>query len=435
MPTALKGAAIPGRGGGATRLTIGRLSERGEGVAEGPEGVVFIPYALPGDIILAEVENGRGTLVEIVQPGPSRIPPHCPYFTRCGGCAVQALEADAYAAWKRDLVAAALRRAGVPAEVAGLVDAHGEGRRRATFHARFPGGRPAAGFMRARAHDIVEIDACPLLAPSMAGALPLARALTQALAGSGKPLDILVTATAAGMDADVRGHRPLGDSQRKAIIRAGLKHDPARLTNHGETVLMLREPVLRIGKAAVVLPPGAFLQATEAGEIALGERVCAYAAGAKRAADLFSGVGTFALRLAEFAAVEAFDQDEAALSAQARAARTAALRPVKVAQRDLFRRPLTPAELEPYDAVVFDPPRAGAEAQSRALAASAVPVIAAVACNAQTFARDAAILCSGGYELSCVEPIDQFRHSSHVEIAACFRRAQPSRRKRRPLLG
>jgi len=267
------------------------------------------------------------------------------------------------------------------------------------------------------------------------GALPVARALVRTLAASGKPLDILVTATASGLDVDLKGHGPLNDVQRQCLVRVALEHDLARLSNHGEIVISQRTPMLAMGKATVAPPPGVFLQATEAGEEALVARVCAHVARAGRIADLFSGVGTFALRMAEFATVDAFDLEEAALSALAKAACVKGLRQVAVSPRDLFRRPLGPLEVERYDAVVFDPPRAGAEKQALVLSASAVPLVVAVSCNAQTFARDAAILCAGGYEIARVEPVDQFRHTPHVEIVAGFRRRTQAPRKNRRLLG
>ncbi|HMF07046.1 MAG TPA: class I SAM-dependent RNA methyltransferase [Methylocella sp.] len=416
------------------KLTIDRLGERGEGVARTPDDMVFVPYALAGETISAEIDRSRGKLVEVIAPSPDRIAPHCRYFSHCGGCAVQTLAAPAYARWKRDLVVDALRHAGLTAEVLDLVDAHGHGRRRATFHARYPEDRPAIGFMQARAHKIVEIDSCPLLTPSLENALPVARAIGEALAAAKKPLDILVTATASGLDVDVKGHGPLDDAQRQALVGIALAHDLARLSNHGDIIVTKHTPLVGVGKAMVALPPGAFLQATEAGEEALATRVCAELAGARRIADLFSGIGTFALRLAEFAAVTAFDLDKGALSALAKAAHTAQFKPVKAARRDLFRKPLSPKELENFDAAVFDPPRAGAESQARALAASSIPLVAGVSCNAKTFARDAAILCGGGFELIHVEPIDQFRHTPHVEIVACFRRLRPPQRRRRSLL-
>jgi 23S rRNA (uracil1939-C5)-methyltransferase len=196
-----------------------------------------------------------------------------------------------------------------------------------------------------------------------------------------------------------------------------------------------RPPLIAMGRAMVALPPGAFLQATEAGEAVLAAKVCGPLAGANRIADLFAGVGTFSLRLAEFAQAHAFDLEVPPLEALAKAARVEGLRPVSVEARDLFRRPLGPLELASFDAVVFDPPRAGAEEQARALGGSTVPVVIAVSCNVQTFARDAAILCAGGYQLERVEPIDQFRHSAHVEIVGTFRRPSTKLRRPRRLLG
>jgi 23S rRNA (uracil1939-C5)-methyltransferase len=421
--------------GFSTKLTIDKLGTRGEGVAQGQDGLIFVPYALAGETIVADVDGSRGTLVEVLTPSPHRIAPFCRYFSRCGGCAVQTLAADSYARWKRDLVTSALRRAGLTNEVSDLADAHGAGRRRATFHARFAWGRPTTGFMQARAHEIVEIQACPVLAASMDGALPAARAIAQAFAASGKPLDILVTATASGLDVDLKGHGALGEAETQALVRLGLAHDLARLSNHGTIVVSRRTPMLVMGKAMVAPPPGVFLQATEAGEEALVARVCAHVARVRRIADLFSGVGTFALRMAEFAKVDAFDLDEAALKALAKAARVEGLRQVAVSPRDLFRRPLDPLEVERYDAIVFDPPRAGAEKQALALGTSKVPLVVAVSCNPQTFARDAAILCAGGYEMTRVEPVDQFRHTPHVEIVAGFRRRTQGPRKNRRLLG
>jgi 23S rRNA (uracil1939-C5)-methyltransferase len=422
------------------RLSIERLGQRGEGVAKTESGRVFVPYALPGEVVLADVEDGHGRLVEILEPSPQRVPAFCRYFTKCGGCAVQTLGASAYAEWKRGLVVHALAQAGVEAEVGALVDAHGEGRRRATFHARMlrdgrGENRAEIGFMRARAHEIVEIEDCPLFSPSMGGALAAARHLAELLAPMGRPLDIVVTATDAGLDIDLRGTGALAANIRQALIEAALRHDLARIANHGEAIIERRKPFLMMGTAEVVPPPGAFLQATTAGEDELAARVCAAVAGSRRVLDLFSGIGTFALRLAEKAEIHAVDADAPAMAALERAARSAAgLHRVSVERRDLFRRPLMGGELDGFEAAVFDPPRAGAEMQSRALAVCNLATLIAVSCNAQSFARDAGLLIAGGYRLESVAPIDQFRHSQHIEIISIFRRT-PVRKRNRRLLG
>ena len=310
-----------------------------------------------------------------------------------------------------------------------------QGRRRATFHVRYGRGAIHVGFMKARAHEIVDLDACPVLAPSMKAAISAARAIAKALQTSAKPLDILVTATRTGFDIDIKGHGPLAEQEFAALTSVADAHDIARLSNHGLLVVERRMPVIKIGLADLVLPPGAFLQATEAGEAALAEAVTSAFASVRRGLDLFAGVGTFSLRLAERISMHAVDSDEAALAALARACREQPkLRPVSTECRDLFRRPLTGAELAPYDGVVFDPPRAGAEAQAQALAGSAVPLVVAVSCNPATFGRDLAILCAGGYAIESVTPFDQFRSSPHVEMIGILRRSPKKPRPNRRLL-
>lgn len=412
-------------------LLIERLGNRGEGVARTEQGLVFVPYALEGETVIAETNGERGRLVDIVAPSPDRIEPFCPHYGLCGGCAVQTLAPEPYARWKRGLVETALRNAGLDMEVAPLIDAHGEGRRRVTFHARMDNGAARVGFMQARSHDIVEIDACPLLEPGLDRALFVARALAQALAARGKPLDIVVTDTLNGLDVDIRGAGALDEGEMRALLALSTTLDLARLANHGRLVALRRPPTIAIGETLAVPPPGAFLQATSAGERAIAALVKSAIPSAKRVADLFCGSGAFALRLAARARVLAVDGDAPAIDALAHAARANdALRPIETETRDLFRRPLGADELDRFDAVVFDPPRAGAQAQARAIAKSKVRRIVAVSCNAQSFARDAETLLKGGYVARAVTPIDQFRSSPHVEIVAVFERGtKPAARR------
>jgi 23S rRNA (uracil1939-C5)-methyltransferase len=408
------------------RLTIWRLGHRGDGIVDGPGGPIYVAGVLPGETVEVEAVPGhpdRRALLRIERPNAERIAPICPHFGVCGGCAVQHWHAAPYREWKRGLVVEALRQAGVDAPVAALIDAHGAGRRRATFHAR----RSAhdvleVGFAAARAHRVVAIESCPILAKSLDGALPAAWAIAEALRPNKKSLDIQATATDAGLDIDIRGSGPLTAPLTAALARIAAAHDLARLTRHGELVAQSRAPTLRIGPAIVPLPPAAFLQATAEGEAVLSRLVVSACADAARIADLFCGIGPFALRLAARARVVAVDHDGAALAALKRAAASApGLKPVEVQERDLFKDPLATAEfLRRFDAVVFDPPRQGAQAQACALAASGVPLIVAVSCNPATFARDAAELLRGGYRLVDVTPVDQFRYSAHVEIVARF---------------
>ena len=409
------------------RLTIARLGRRGDGIADTPDGQVFVPFALPGEIVEADAWPGhpdRRLPIKIEQASAERIGPICPHFGVCGGCSLQHWMTAHYRDWKRGLVLESLSQAGLDAPLDDLVDAHGEGRRRAVLHAR-RGQRDVlkVGFAAPRAHQIVAIDRCPILAPSLAGALAAAWAIAETIEAMRKPLDIQVTASESGLDVDLRGSGPLTAAATAALARVASEHKLARLTRHGEIAVQRAAPVVTMGRAKVTLPPGAFLQATAAGEATLAALVLAHCGNAQRIADLFAGVGPFALRLAERARVTAVDSDRDAVAALKRAAETTqGLKPVAAEARDLFRRPLTANELKPFECVVFDPPRQGAEAQARALAVLAVPVVVAVSCNPATFARDARILVDGGYRLTHVTPIDQFLYSPHVEIVARLER-------------
>ncbi len=257
------------RAGMTERLTISRLGHRGDGIAETPDGLVYVPYTLPGEMVEVEVVPGhpdRRHLLRVESASPERIQPVCPHFGICGGCQTQHWDFARYRDWKRSLVVEALRQAGLDAPVGELIDAHGEGRRRAVFHARGAShGVLEVGFAAWRAHHIVGIDRCPVLAPSLDGALPAAWAIAEAI-GPGKPLDIQVTATDAGLDIDVRGSGPLGARHTAALARLAETHRLARLTRHGELIVQRIVPTVRMGKATVALPPGAFLQATAEGE-------------------------------------------------------------------------------------------------------------------------------------------------------------------------
>jgi len=405
-------------------LTIARMGHRGDGIADMPEGPVYVPYALPGETVRVERTGERARVLKVLAPGAERIDPICLHFGVCGGCAVQHWEFARYREWKRQTVEQALAHAGVQATVADLVDAHGAGRRRATLHAR-RGGRKtlSIGFAGRRSQAVVPIDRCPVLDPALERVFVIAARLADALEASSKPLDVQFTKTLSGLDVDVRGSGPPDAATIARLGQIAAEEKLARLTRHGELMAQLAEPAIMIGRARVALPPGAFLQATEAGEAALAERVLAAAEGAKRIADLFSGVGTFALRLAEGAPVTAFDADEPAVAALARAAAlTQGLKKIDIQARDLFRRPLLTFELDPFDVIVLDPPRQGAEAQMRTLSSSKVRRIIYVSCDAATFARDAKLLAAGGYKLGEVVPVDQFRYSPHVELVGAFAR-------------
>ena len=409
------------------RVTIARLGRHGDGIADTANGPIYVPNALPGETVEVTAWPGRPDrrhLVRVDVASPERIAPICPHFGVCGGCAMQHLAADRYREWKRALVVDALAQVGLTTAVDPVIDAHGAGRRRAVLHAR-RGTRDVleVGFSARRAHALVAIDRCPVLATELDGAVETAWAIAERLAPTRKPLDIQITATEAGLDVDVRGSGPLTAGTMTDLAQLATRHGLARLTRHGELIARRAPATVRMGRATVELPPGAFLQATNVGEEALAKLVHAHCADARIIADLFCGVGPFALRLAEHARITAVDEDAAAISALRQAAAgTAGLKPLAAECRDLFRRPLVASELARFDAVVLDPPRQGAEAQARALAAGAVPLVVAVSCNPLTFARDARILVDGGYRLERVTPIDQFLYSAHIELVALLRR-------------
>jgi 23S rRNA (uracil1939-C5)-methyltransferase len=411
----------------AERLVIDHVGHRGDGIGFAGGESLFVPYTLANETVEVEPiadHPDRRSLMRIEHASPERIDPFCRYFGACGGCAIQHWQPEAYRAWKRQIVVDTLEHAGIECDVAALVDAHGAGRRRITVHARRGGdGELRTGFAAANSHAIVAISECPILDPGLRGALDAARALAEALKPTAKPLDIQVTAAGNGLDVDVRGSGPLSTALIASLSEIAQQHGLARLTRHGELVLMRNPPAIEIGAARVILPPGSFLQATLAGEEALAALVAGHCKRAKHIADLFCGVGPFALRLAAKARVSAFDSDAGAVTALAKAVTSASgLKPVKAETRDLFRRPLMAQELRDYDTIVFDPPRQGAQAQVKQLAASKIPVVIAVSCNVATFGRDARILIDGGYKIEGVTPVDQFRHTPHVEMVARFAR-------------
>ncbi|MBV9075864.1 MAG: class I SAM-dependent RNA methyltransferase, partial [Methylobacteriaceae bacterium] len=257
----------------AERVTIARLGSRGDGIAETATGPLSVPKTLPGEEALVDRDEARGRLVELLRPSPERVEPFCPYFSRCGGCAAQHMPAALYRAWKLGRLTDALRRAGLAPAIDPLVDAHGAGRRRVTFHLRPVDGRLRAGFMEPRSHRLVPIDRCPITVPALARAAAAAEGVGSILAATAKPIDVAATATAGGLDLDLRGSGPIADALRLRLIAEAEALDLARLSLHGDALVTRRPPAVRMGPAEVVLRPGGFLQATEAGEAALAAAV------------------------------------------------------------------------------------------------------------------------------------------------------------------
>ncbi|MCT7373579.1 class I SAM-dependent RNA methyltransferase [Chelativorans salis] len=399
-------------------LRIEALGAQGDGVAKTVAGPVYIPFALPGETVKAQVSGQRGTLVEVEEASEQRAEPPCRHFGACGGCAVQHLDLQAYAEWKRGKVDRALQSRGLEAEVAPLVTCPPASRRRLAFTARAMGQRVLLGFNAMQSHRIVDVEECPVSDPHVVAALPDLRRLAGLLAATPKSFRLMVTATRPGLDIAAEGAGRLHEKRRQQAVAFALAKGYARLSLDGEVLVEREKPTVLHGEVPVNLPPGGFLQAVAAAEEAMVGLVAAHLNGARHVADLFAGSGTFALWLAGGMRVHAVEGDAAALAALEAARTTPGLKPVTTERRDLFHRPLTAKELNTFDGIVFDPPRAGAEDQCRRIARSTVRRVAAVSCNPGTLARDLAILIEGGYRLTRVVPIDQFLWSPHVEVVA-----------------
>jgi len=399
---------------------IKRLGHLGDGVADGP---VFVPGALPGEVVTGSVVGDRLNDVRIVTPSSDRVAPPCRHFKTCGGCQMQHLADEAVAEWKTDIVRAALKAQGLEAKFLPMHVSPPNTRRRATLAARRTKKGAMAGFYGKQSETIVEIPDCRLLHPRLVAAAPVARVLAEAGASRKSPLRVTVTLAEPGLDVSVTEGKPLDGPLRMALAELCQTHDLARLTWDGETVATRLAPEQRFDGLSVVPPAGAFLQATKEGEEALRSDVLDILGKARSVVDLFAGCGTFALPAARRAAVHAVEGDRAMTTALDTGWRHAeGLKQVTTETRDLFRQPLQADELGGFDAAIIDPPRAGAEAQTIQLARSGIPVIAHVSCNPVTFARDAATLVRNGYTLTRLRLVDQFRWSVHVELVAEFRK-------------
>ena len=398
--------------------TILRLGHQGDGIAEGP---VYAPRTLPGEVISGRLAGSTLEDIRVGTPSDDRVRAPCRHYKACGGCQLQHASDAFVAGWKVDVVRTALAAQGLQAPMRPIHTSPPGTRRRATIAVRRTKKGTLAGFHGRASETITEIPDCLLLDPALVAAIPVAENLA-VLGGSRKGvLAVTLTLSNTGLDVSVRGGKPLDGPLELTLAQATERYGLARLTWDGEVIATRHPPVQQFGPAAVVPPPGAFLQATKDGEQTLIQAVCEIVGNAKRVVDLFAGSGTFSLPMAQSAEVHAVEGERAmtdALDAGWRKAK--GLKKVTTEARDLFRRPLMPDELARFDAVVLDPPRAGAEAQTDQLAQAMRPVIAYVSCNPVSFARDARQLVNSGYTLEWVQVVDQFRWSSHAELVAKF---------------
>ncbi len=403
------------------KLTIERLGHLGDGIAQGPDGPVYVPGMLPGEEIEGELRGDSLQGAKIVTPSADRVKPPCSHARTCGGCLMQHARDSLVADWKQGIVRGALSGQGLEAVLRPIVTSPPKSRRRATLAARRTKGGTMIGF-HARGSDLlIPVPNCQLLHPDLMAAMPALEALVLAGGSRTAELDLTVTRSLAGPDVLVKGGKPLDADLRLNLARIAEAHGLSRVTWEDEVVALRAAPMQRFGKALVAPPPGAFLQATAEGEAALLTAVREAVGNASRITDLFAGAGTFTLPLADQADIHALEGDAAMIAALDKGWRQAGgLHRVTAETRDLFRRPVEPDEFKGVQAVVIDPPRAGAEAQVATLARSKVPVIAMVSCNPVTFARDARVLVAAGYRIDWVQVVDQFRWSAHVELVARF---------------
>lgn len=406
----------------ARRLTIARIGHKGDG--ETLEGI-YVPFSAAGDVVVAEVIEGRGFIHRVVTPSPDRVDPPCPHFGQCGSCALQHVGDPALAQWKREQIVTALSQRGLKdVPVAETMTVPRKSRRRAELHARLTDHELKLGFLERGTRQIVDMHACEILAPALFEALPKLRAGLASFLPKHKHVAVHLLETSAGLDVALGiPEFELTPKNRTAAATLAQTLDAARLSVNSEPIVQRREPAVIIAGVPVIPPPEGFLQAAVAAERAMQDIVCAALGQAKSALDIFSGCGTFALAMAKTTRVHAVESDTGSLAALERALKSAqGLKPLTIEKRDLFRRPLIAQELDKFEAAVLDPPRPGAKPQCEQIAQSKLKTVVYVSCNVATFARDAAVLIEGGYRLEAVTPIDQFLWSPHVELTGVFRR-------------
>jgi 23S rRNA (uracil1939-C5)-methyltransferase len=411
-------------------LDILEMGARGDGIAELDGERYFVPFTLPGEVALAEPidERGEGVateLVEVLSPSRHRETPPCAHFGTCGGCALQHWRRDVYTAWKVSLIERALKQRGVraPAFEPPLLGAPGE-RRRADFVLRRQGKRVLAGFHERASAQIVDVGTCVIARPALTALLAPLRATLAEVLPDGAAADAIVNETDSGLDLLIRPHKRLDLSldRQQALVGLAERANLARLSwgdrANPEPIVMQRTPMSMLGDVTVALPPGAFLQATKRGEQAMRAALQDWIGDAPKLADLFAGVGS--LSLGRPGRLALFESDRPSIEAVQAAARKIGGNRVAAERRDLFRNPLTEKELNAFDAVLLDPPRAGAAAQVSELARSKAMRVVYASCDPGSFARDARVLHDAGYRLEKLKPIDQFLWSGHVELIALF---------------
>lgn len=406
-------------------LTIDHVGVRGDGIAHGDQGPIYIPLTLQGERVLADVVKSRGVLQEVLDKSPSRIAPICEHFGVCGGCATQHMDGQTYSDWKLSIVQDALQKAGIdtPIKMTGNCEA-GE-RRRVTLTAKKSNEGTQLGYHQAASNQLVPINQCPVTSSNITDHLAHLNDIARVITLHSKPTQLTITALDNGLDISVSGEFAIGEQEIQAVIKKVVAGKVVKRLNFNDQVLVETEPLTTSFGGITVFPPsGSFLQASKRAELLMVDIVSKHLKSCKKVADLFSGCGTFTFQLARKSQVHAAEMSGAALNSIDSAFRMQqGLKQVTTERRDLFRRPLMRDELKHFQGVVFDPPRAGAETQAKQLARSVVKKIAAVSCNPTSLARDLTILTDGGFKIKSITAIDQFLFSAHVEVVALLERS------------
>ena len=418
-----------------TQLKVERLGSKGDGIHFGAKGPVFIDRALPGDLVAARVYKeasglSRGEIVAILDASPYRKSSECPHYSQCGNCTLQHLEPFYYQRWKCEVVREAFVNQNLRPRIWKVPVFLGQqNRRRATFTAIKKRSKTAVGYYRRRSNQVTDIETCPIAEPKI---MEIQRKVKPYLAGlliEGKPVDIFFQLVGSSVDMLMTG--PVGRSGKpdfsvKKILteilnETGISRISWRASGQEKMAILLnRKPILaKFANLNVELPPGAFLQPTLEGEKVLVGAVVSSLSGTGKFADLFSGCGTFSGPLLSHGSVDAYENDPLSVKALLKAKGNL---PLEVSRRNLYQRPLRRDELSRYSGVIFDPPRGGCPEQAREMALAKTPVLVGVSCNPATFARDARMICDGGYHLESLQVIDQFQWSHHVEVVGVFRK-------------
>ena len=407
-----------------TELKIDFVGHKGDGVAHLNSHPIYVPFTLEGETVEVEGSGSRRDVSKIKTASSERVEPICKYFGTCGGCQLQHMGEAAYLEWKMGLVTEPLSRVGIRLQPDAMLHYHDASRRKCVFNAQRTSQGMQLGFNEKSSADIVALDACPVLVPAINEQLDDIHDLVNSVPTTKHPLRVSVLGTNNGLDISIEDAKALSETERQVLIKKTIARKFSRLTVNQETLIKTAEPHISIANTLVSPPPSAFVQALKEAEDDMSEIVAGFLNGCKQVADLYCGIGTFALKLAENSAVYAVEESGEALNSLDQAWRQTGgkLKQVKTEKRNLERRPVTFGELKKMDGLVFDPPRAGAELQCRQIAKSRVKKVAAVSCNPNTLATDLEILVNGGFTVKRIIPIDQFKYTPHIEVVVLLER-------------